>query len=121
VRSVEILATELSKLRAYAEEQVHARDIAEGFIREMADKIARDRNLNFDGKMMAVRNAIDLYEREIAGGQRFTDCDPIVEKALVNARRLVDAGRSGLAREALRRTAESLQKEEALRRREEDE
>jgi hypothetical protein len=35
---------------AYAEEMAHARDVAEGFIHEMAQKVASDPNLDLEGK-----------------------------------------------------------------------
>jgi hypothetical protein len=56
-------------VQAYAEEAGRERDAAEGFIHEMAKKVAGDRNLDFEGKKQAVRNAIDLYQREISDGQ----------------------------------------------------
>jgi hypothetical protein len=36
-------------VRAYAEEEARARHVAEGFIREMAKKVAGDRALDFEG------------------------------------------------------------------------
>jgi tetratricopeptide (TPR) repeat protein len=101
---------------AYAEESAHARYVAEGFIHEMAKKVAGDRNLDFEGKKQAVRNAIDIYEREIAGGQTQTNIDAVVDEALARARSLVDVGRSGLAQEALRKAAEAMRHEEEERR-----
>ena len=53
---------------AYAEELKRA-GVAEGFIHEMAQEVAGDRNLDLEGKKQAVRNAIEIYGREIAGGQ----------------------------------------------------
>jgi hypothetical protein len=53
----------------YANEVGGARDLADGFINEMARKVAGDKALDFDGKKRAVRNAIELYEKEIAGRQ----------------------------------------------------
>src|SRR5262245_57658807 len=53
---------------AYGEEMARARDVAEGFIHEMAKRVAGDRTLDFEGMQQAVRNAIELYEKEIAGG-----------------------------------------------------
>ena len=49
-------------VKAHAEESARARDVAEGFIDEMAKRVAGDRNLDFEGKKQAVRNAIDIYE-----------------------------------------------------------
>jgi tetratricopeptide (TPR) repeat protein len=101
---------------AYGEEVARARDVAEGFIREMAKRVAGDRALDFEGMQRAVRTAIDLYESEIAGGQTRTNIDAIVDEALAKARSLVDAGKSGLARAALRKAAETMRREEDERR-----
>ena len=98
-------------VKAYAEEFARARDVAEGFIHEMAKKVAGDRNLDFEGKKRAVRNAIDIYEREIVGGQTQTNIDAIVDEALARARSLVDVGKSGLAQATLRRAAEAMRRE----------
>jgi tetratricopeptide (TPR) repeat protein len=103
-------------VQAYAEEIGRERDAAEGFIHEMAVKVAGDPNLDFDGKKQAVRNAIDLYEKEISGGQTQTNIDTIVDQALARARTLVDDGKSGLAQAALRRAAEDMRREEEERR-----
>jgi hypothetical protein len=103
-------------VEAYGEEVARARDVAEGFIQEMAKMVAGDQNLDFEGKKQAVRNAIDIYEREIAGGQTQTNIDVIVDEALARARSLVDLGESGLARAALRKAAKSMRREEKERR-----
>jgi tetratricopeptide (TPR) repeat protein len=103
-------------VKAYAEESARARDVAEGFIHEMAKKVACDRNLDFEGKKQAVRNAIDIYEREIAGGQPQTNIDAIANEALARARSLVDSGKSGLAQATLRSAAEAMRHEEEQRR-----
>ena len=103
-------------VRAFAEEAARERDVAVGFIHEMAKKVAGDRTLDLEGKKQAVRNAIDIYEKEIAGGQTQTNIDVIVDKALARARNLVDAGKSGLARAALRKAAEAMRREEEERR-----
>ena len=50
----------------YAEKEVRERDVAEGFIREMAKRVAGDKALDLDGMKQAVRNAIEIYEKEIA-------------------------------------------------------
>src|SRR5262249_2853934 len=89
---------------------------AEGFIHEMAKRVAGDRTLDFEGMKEAVRNAIDLYESEIAGGQTQTNIDVIVDEALARARSLVDVGRSGLDGAALRKAAESMRRDEEERR-----
>jgi hypothetical protein len=103
-------------VKAYGEEIARARDVAEGFIHEMAKSVAGDRNLDFERMKQAVRNAIDIYEREIAGGRTQTDIDVIVDQALARARSLVDVGKSGLARAALRKAAESMRRDEEERR-----
>jgi tetratricopeptide (TPR) repeat protein len=101
---------------AYGEEVAHERDVATGFISEMAKKVAGDQNLDFEGMKRAVSNAIELYESEIVGGQTQTNIDIIVDEALKRARSLVDVGKSGLARAALRKAAESMRREEEERR-----
>jgi tetratricopeptide (TPR) repeat protein len=103
-------------VKAYGEEVAHARDVAEGFIQEMAKRVASDRNLDFEGMKLAVRNAIDIYEREIARAQTQTNIDLIVDKALANARSLLDLGKSGLAGATLRKAAEAMRREEEERR-----
>ena len=103
-------------VKAYAEESARARDVAEGFILEMAKRVAGDRNLDFEGKKQAVRNAIEIYEREIVGGETQTNADAIVDEALARARLLVDTGKSGLAQATLRRAAEAMRREEEERR-----
>jgi hypothetical protein len=105
-----------AQVLAYAEESGRARDVAEGFIHEMAQKVAGDRNLDLEGMQRAVRNAIDIYAREIAGGQAETNYDAIVDEALSWARSLVDAGKSGLARATLRKASEALRQQEEERR-----
>ncbi|MGA9599980.1 MAG: hypothetical protein WBS22_06965 [Methylocystis sp.] len=44
----------------YAKEISYARDVAEGFIHEMAAKVAGDRSLDLEGMKQAVRNAIEI-------------------------------------------------------------
>ncbi len=103
-------------VRNYAEEIARARDVAEGFIHEMAGKVAGDRSLDFDGMKQAVRNAIEIYEKEIAGGLTQSDFGDIVDAALAKAKVQADKGQSGLARATLRKAAEDLQREEQERR-----
>jgi len=103
-------------VKDYAEEAARAREVAEGFIREMAGKVAADRSLDFDGMKQAVRTAIDIYEKESAGGTIQTNIDAIVDEALARARIQVDKGQSGLARATLRRAADAMRREEAERR-----
>jgi len=102
-------------VQAYAEEVGHERDAAEGFIYEMAAKVADDPNLDFEGMKQAVRNAIDLYEKEISRGRTQTNIDAIVDEALARARSLADAGKSGLAQAALDRAAETMRRKEEAR------
>src|SRR6202041_934911 len=52
-------------LEDYAKQSAQACEIAEGFIREMAKRVAGDAALDLDGMKQAVRNAIDIYEKEI--------------------------------------------------------
>jgi hypothetical protein len=71
-------------VQAYAEEVGRDRDAAEGFIHEMAKKVAGDRNLDFEGKKQAVRNAIDIYQREISGGQTQTNIGGLSQTGFAN-------------------------------------
>jgi tetratricopeptide (TPR) repeat protein len=100
----------------YAREAAVARDVAEGFIREMARRVAADPHLDLEGMKQAVRTAIDIYEQEIAGGRTQTNLGSIVDEALANAKRLSDEGKSRLACAALRRTADALRRQEEERR-----
>ena len=100
----------------YAEQTARERDVAEGFIREMAKRVAGDRGLDFDGMKQAVRNAIEIYEKEIAGRPVETDLDDIVGRALTRAKEQVDRGQSRLARATLRSAAEAMRREEEERR-----
>jgi len=95
----------------YAREVSAARDVAEGFIKEMAARVAAA-PLDLDGMKKAVRTAIDLYVKEIAGGPTRTNLGDIVDRALANANRLTDEGKSPLARAALRMAADMLKREE---------
>jgi hypothetical protein len=103
-------------VKDYAEEAARAREVAEGFIREMAKKVASDRSLDFDGMKQAVRNAIEIYKSEIAGGQNKTNIDAIVDEALSKARAMVDKGKFRLARATLRTAGEEMRREEEERR-----
>jgi len=100
----------------YAKEVAAARDVAEGFIREMAARVAADPHLDLEGMKQAVRTAIDIYEQEIARRPTQTNLGGIVDQAIANAKRLADEGKSPLARAALRRTADTLRREEEERR-----
>jgi hypothetical protein len=82
---------------AHAEELTHARDVAEGFIREMAKRVAGDKALDFDGMKRQVQKAIDIYETEIAGRPIETNIDASIDAALAKAREQVDRGQSRLA------------------------
>ena len=53
-------------VKDYALEEARGRAVAERFIEEMAKRIAGDKALDLEGKQQAVRNAIEIYEKEIA-------------------------------------------------------
>jgi hypothetical protein len=74
-------------VKDYAEKTARERDIAEGFIKEMAKRVASDNALDFDGMKQAVENAIEIYAKEIAGRPVETNLDDIVGRALARARR----------------------------------
>jgi hypothetical protein len=99
-----------------AEKAAREREVAEGFIREMAKHVAGDKALDLDGMKRAVRTAIDIYEKEIAGRPAETNFDDVVNRALARAKEQVDRGRSSLARLTLRRAAEETRREEEERR-----
>ena len=100
----------------YARKAARERDVAEGFIREMAKRVAGDKALDLDGMKQAVRNAIEIYEKEIAGRPIETNLDKIVGRALARAKEQVDCGQSGLARASLRKAAEEMRRDEEERR-----
>ncbi len=100
----------------YAAEAGRERDVAQGFIREMAGRVAADPGLDLEGMKQAVRNAIEIFEKEIAGGPTRTNFGEIVDKALAHAKAQAAAGKSGLARAGLRKTAAELRREETERR-----
>ena len=100
----------------YAEGYARERDVAEGFIREMARRVAGDKALDLDGMKDAVRNAIEIYEKEIAGRPVETNLDEIVGRALARAKEQVDRGQSRLAGEGLFRAAEEMHRDEEERR-----
>ncbi len=100
----------------YAKEAAKARDVAEGFIREMAGRVAEAKNLDFDGMKEAVRNAIDIYETEIAGKLTQTNLGDVVNRALAKAKQFTDEGKAKSAEAALYRAAETLQRDEDDRR-----
>src|SRR5580658_1715885 len=103
-------------VKEYASEAAREREIAEGFIREMAGRVAADPGLDLDGMKQAVRNAIEIYEQELAGGRTQTNFGEIVDRALANAKRLADEGKYRAALAALGKTAGELSREEAERR-----
>ena len=103
-------------VKAYAEEFARERDVAEGFIKEMAKRVADDKALDFDGMKQQVQRAIEFYETAIAGRPIETNIDASVDAALAKARAQVDQGQSRLARATLRRTAEEMRHEEEERR-----
>src|SRR5271166_28402 len=100
----------------YAQKEVRERDVAEGFIQEMARRVAGDAALDLDGMKQAVRNAIEIYATEVAGRPVETNLDEIVRRALARAKEQVDKGQSGLARATLRRAAGEMRREEEERR-----
>jgi hypothetical protein len=110
---LELLAR--AQVVTYAEEVGGARDLAEGFINEMARRVAGDQALDFEGKKQAVRNAIEIYEKEIAGRASETNFDAIVDVALAKARAQVDRAQSALARATLDKAAEDMAREEEER------
>ena len=69
-------------VKAYAEELARERDVAEGFIKEMAKRVAGDKALDFDGMKQEVQRAIEIYETEIAGRPIASNIDTSVEAAL---------------------------------------
>ena len=103
-------------VKNYAEEAARERDVGEGFIREMAKRVAGDQALDFDGMKKAVENAIDIYENEIAGRPVETNLDDVVGRALKSAKDQVDKGQSRLARATLRSAAAAMRREEQERR-----
>jgi tetratricopeptide (TPR) repeat protein len=103
-------------VKDYANEAARERDVAEGFIKEMAKRVAGDKALDFDGMKKAVENAVEIYEKEIAGRPVETNLDDIVGRALTRAKEEVDRGQSRLARATLRRAAEAMRREEDERR-----
>jgi hypothetical protein len=100
----------------YANKVAQQRDVAEGFIREMAKRVAGDKALDFDGVKQQVQKAIEIYETEIAGRPIETNIDAAVDTARARAREQVDRGQSDLARATLRRAAEEMRREEEERR-----
>ena len=69
-------------VKDYAAREGRAREVAEGFIKEMARRVAGDKELDFDGMKRAVQNAIEIYEKEIAGSPVATNFDDVVNRAL---------------------------------------
>lgn len=103
-------------VRDYARQLAEERDVAQGFIGEMAGRVSADTTLDLDGKKHAVRTAIDIYVDEIAGARTQTNLSEAIDRALATAKRLTDEGKSRAARAALRKTAEGLRRDEADRR-----
>jgi tetratricopeptide (TPR) repeat protein len=101
-------------VKAYAEELARERDVAQGFIKEMAKRVARDKALDFDGMKQQVQRAIEIYETEIAGRPIETNIDASVDAALAKSRAQIDQGQSRLARATLRRAAEEMERDIAL-------
>src|ERR1700730_17103920 len=82
----------------------------------MAKKVAGDQKLDFEGMKQAVRNAIDIYEKEIAGGQAQTNVGAVVDEPIARARSRVVRSKSGLAHAACPKAAEAIRREEEDRR-----
>jgi tetratricopeptide (TPR) repeat protein len=110
------IKSDTKKLLVFAEDERRRLGIAEGFVHEMAGRIAADSGLDLQGKMKAVRNAIEIYEKEIAGRPVETNLDDIVSRALARAKEQVDKGQSALARATLDKAARELEREDAERR-----
>ena len=100
----------------YAKKAAQEREVAKGFIEEMARRVAGDKALDLDGMKQAVRNAIEIYENEIAGRPVETNFDDVVNRALARAKDQVDRGQSRLARATLRKAAEQVRRDEEERR-----
>ena len=83
-------------VKDYADKAARERDVAEGFIREMAKRVAGDKALDFDGMKQQVRKAIEIYENEIAGRPIETNFDDIVAAALAKRRRKSTRGSRAL-------------------------
>ena len=66
--------------------------------------------------MRAVREAIEIYEEQIAGGLTQTNFGDIVDAALAKAKKQVDEGKSRLADATLNKAAEDLERAEKERR-----
>ena len=84
----------LVKASAYAEELARERDVAEGFIQEMAQKVAGDKTLDFDGMKQQVQKAIEFYETEIAGRPIETNIDASRRRGLWRRRGRKSTGAS---------------------------
>jgi tetratricopeptide (TPR) repeat protein len=96
-------------VKDYAAHEASAREIAEGFIKELARRVVGDKELDFDGMKQAVLNAIEIYEKEIAGGLVETNFDEIVSRALARAKEQLDQGRSRVARAILSKAADYME------------
>jgi tetratricopeptide (TPR) repeat protein len=103
-------------VKDYASDVARGRVVAEGFIADMAKRVVGDKALDLDGMKEAVRNAIEFYEKEIAGRPIEANLDEIVARALTKARAQVDKGQSGLARATLDKAAKEMEREEEDRR-----
>ena len=81
---------------AYAEELGRERDVAEGFIHEMAQKVAGDRNLDLEGMQRAVETPSTFTKRDRRGTngnklRRHRRCSTL-EGAIVGGRRQIRFG-----------------------------
>ncbi len=104
--------------RAYAKPEAEARQVAEGFIREMATRVVGDTALDLDRMKQEVRKAIEIYVGEIAGRPIETNFDDIVNRALTRAKEQLDRGQFRTAGETLRKAARSAA--ETMRREDEE-
>ena len=103
-------------VRDYAEQKAREPGAPEGFLRELAARVSRADNLDLEGMKQAVRNAIEIYVREIATGSTETNLDDICARALQKARAQFDRGQSALADATLTHAAEELERDEKDRR-----
>jgi tetratricopeptide (TPR) repeat protein len=98
-----------------AQSRASGRDVTQDFIKEWAKRVAGDKALDLDSMKQAVRNAIEIYEKEIAGRPTEMELDDVAGHPLATAREQVDRGQSALARATLRRAAEEMRREERER------
>jgi len=104
-------------VKAYAEGKYQRPDLAKGLIEEMSRNLARETGLDSEGRKEQVGRAIETYEQRIADGQVRTNISPIVDEALDQATTsLAKPGGYEEARQALRKAAEEMRRDEEERR-----